>query len=174
VSNPVYFLPSSSPPPPAAAPGDAVSAGDLTWHIEKDPQSTAALSTSGGRVSVDYALAPGARASQFVALAADLPSGLRGARQLLLAGSAAHPMRVSTQLRYAQRAGERWGSSVYLDSTPRDVVLPIDRMKPLDRQSGPPPDPSATSSLLVVVDLTNAKPGSAGTVTIGNIRISEQ
>jgi hypothetical protein len=174
VSNPVYFLPPSSPPRPAAAPGDAVSAGDLAWHIEKDPQSTAALSTPDGQVSVDYALAPGARASQFVALAAGLPSGLRGARQLLASVSAGRPMRVSIQLRYAQRAGERWGSSVYLEETPREILLPLDRMRPLDRQSGLPPDPSAASSLLVVVDLTNAKPGSSGRFTIGNIRISEQ
>jgi hypothetical protein len=82
-------------------------------------------------------------------------------------------MRVSIQLRSAQRAGERWGSSVYLDSTPREILLPIDRMRPLDRQPGSP-DPSTVSSLLFVVDLTNAKPGSSGRFTIANIRISAQ
>jgi hypothetical protein len=174
VSNPLYFLPPASPSRPATAPDEAVSAGDLRWHIEKDPRSTGALSMDGHQVSVEYALAPGARASQFVALAADVPSGLRGGRQLLALVSAERPMRLSIQVRYARRAGERWGSSVYLDSTTRQILLPLDRMRPLDRQAGSPPDPSGISSVLFVVDLTNATPGSSGRFTIGNIRSSQQ
>jgi hypothetical protein len=45
-------------------------------------------------------------------------------------------------------------------------------MRPLDRQSGPAPDPATASSLLFVADLTNAKPGDSNSVRIANLRIA--
>ena len=140
------------------------------WHVEKDPRSVASVRTAPGQASLEYTLAPGARASQFAALAADTPAGLGGARQLVFAASAAGPSRVSVQLRYAQRGGERWGSSAYLDARSRTLVLPLDRMHPLDRQSGSAPDPAGASSLLFVVDLTNARPADSGRFTIADLR----
>ncbi len=173
VSNPLYSLgrPAPRPSVSAAGPVDPVPA-DAGWHVEKDSRSTAGLSEAGGKVSVEYTLAAGAKASQFVALAADLNGGLVKARRLLTSASADYPSRLSVQLRYKQGGGERWGISVYLDSTPREIVVPLDRMRPLDRQSGPPPDPATASSLLFVVDLTNAKPGTSNRFTVGNVRIA--
>jgi hypothetical protein len=173
VTNPVYLRPPSSPTQASVAtPSDVVPVGDLGWHVEKDPHSTATLSASDRQVSVEYALAAGAKASQFVAVSADLPRGWPGGTQLLVSASAAHPCRVSVQLRYAERGGERWGSSVYLDSRPREIPVPISRMRPLDRQSGPPPDPATASSLMFVVDLINASPGQSGSFTFADLRAS--
>jgi hypothetical protein len=174
VTNPVYFLPRplapASIPPPA---GIAVPlSGEPSWHIEKDPRSVATLTTSARQLSLEYTLAPGARASQFVAVGADVKGGLSGLEQLLFSASARRPSRVSAQLRYAQRGGERWGSSLYVDSTPREIVVPIDRMRPLDRQAGSAPDPAGASSLLFVVDLTNAKPGDSNSFSITAVRIA--
>ncbi len=173
VTNPVYFLPPPPPPASISSPGEIVPLqGELGWHVEKDPRSVATLTTSGQRLSLEYALAPGVRASQFVAVGADVKSGLPGLEQLLFAASARRPSRVSVQLRYTQRGGERWGSSVYLDAAPREIVVPLDRMRPLDRQHGGPPDPAAASSVLFVADLTNAKPGDSNSFSITAVRIA--
>jgi hypothetical protein len=55
---------------------------------------------------------------------------------------------------------------VYVDSTPRDVVVPVNELLPVDRQGGPAPSATTATSLLFVVDLTNAVPGSANTIRI--------
>jgi hypothetical protein len=172
VSNPVYFL-APAPRSSAAASDELVPLpGDLGWHVEKDPDTNAADSRTTEKVSLQYTLAAGARRSQFAALAADLKGGLPGLRQLMFSGSSTGPSRVSVQLRYAQRGGERWGSSVYLDSNDREVSLPLDRMRPLDRQTGPAPDAATASSLLFVIDLTNAKPGDSNSFTISKVGFS--
>lgn len=141
----------------------------LTWHVEKDPRSVAMLTGSGEPyVSLQYELAPGAKTSQFAALAGDLKGRTHTFTDLLFVGSAAHPSRISVQLRYA--SGERWGSSEYVDSTARQIDVPVRRMRPLDRQSGPAPDPATATSLLFVADLTNAQPGDSNTFTIASLR----
>jgi hypothetical protein len=171
VTNPVYFLP-ASPPPASVLPAETIPlATDLGWHVEKDPRSQGGITLSNDARSLQYAVAPGARASQFVAMAVDLTGGLPGS-QIVFSASAVRPSRVSVQLRYAQRGGERWGSSVYLAPTPREMVVPINRMRALDRQSGTAPDPAAASSLLFVVDLTNAKPGDSNTFTVADLRVA--
>jgi hypothetical protein len=171
VSNPVYFLPPAPSPQPVAPAGETVALpNDLGWHIEKDSRTKATIETDGEHARMRYTLALGARASQFAALAGDLKDHSQTFRQVLFIGSASRPSRVSVQLRYADRGGERWGSSVYLDSTPREIAVPIDRMRPLDRQTGPVPDPAAASSLLLVVDLTNARPGDSNSFIVRNLR----
>jgi hypothetical protein len=171
VTNPVYFLPASSPSA-SVLPRDTLAlATDVRWHVEKDPRSQGGITLSNDARSLQYSIAPGARASQFVAMAVDLKGGLPGS-QIVFSASAVRPSRVSVQLRYARRGGERWGSSVHLGPTPREMVVSIDRMRPLDRQSGPAPDPGSASSLLFVVDLTNAKPGDANTFTVADLRVA--
>jgi hypothetical protein len=80
-------------------------------------------------------------------------------------------MRVSVQLRYPEKGGARWAHSVFIDESTRQVVVPIGRLAPADRQAGPAPDPSGAASLLFVVDLTNALPGDAGSFEIGGVRL---
>jgi len=173
LSNPVF---SSAPtiPPSTVLSGDVVTPPrELDWRVEKDSRSTATLTAGQQQAAMHYTLAPGARTSQFVALAGDLKDGEMGSvQELVFSAFASGPIRVSVQLRYAGRGGERWGSSVYVDSNPRDVVVALDRMRPLDRQTGQTPDPATASSLLFVVDLTNAKPGDSNTFSIGNLRIA--
>ncbi len=167
VTNPLYVRPPALEPAPAAAIGPLVPLAALPWHVEKDPGSVAQIA---GQQSLRYTLAPGARTSQFVALAGEPGGALAGARQIVFSGSATRPARVSVQLRYAPRGGERWGSSVYLEPAPHEAVISIDHMRPLDRQTGPPPDP-VSAALLFVVDLTNAKPGDSGRFTIERLGV---
>jgi hypothetical protein len=50
----------------------------------------------------------------------------------------------------------------------------VDDMVPADRQTGSAPDPASASSLLFVVDLTNAEPGTANTMHVENIRLASR
>jgi hypothetical protein len=77
---------------------------------------------------------------------------------------------VSVQLRYNDLGGARWVRSVYLPTDGRRVVVPFREMVSADRQSTMPRFETA-SSLLFVVDLTNASPGSAGTFEISGLTL---
>jgi hypothetical protein len=171
VSNPIYFLSPRAEAGAARIEAEIIPLGaDVAWHVEKDPESSAALKASGGQVTLDYALRPGDRASQFAALVADLQRRAPRFSRIRLTASAARPGRLSIQLRYPQGGGERWGKSVYVDSTPRDVAVAIDDMRPADRQSGQAPDSSSAVALLFVVDLTNARPGDSNSIHVSNVR----
>jgi hypothetical protein len=45
-------------------------------------------------------------------------------------------------------------------------------MRPLDRQAGPAPDPATAVALLIVADLTNARPGDSNTIHFGSVRFA--
>ena len=79
-------------------------------------------------------------------------------------------MRVSVQPRYAPDDA-RWVRSIYLDPTPREVTLDLASFRAADR-SGRPLPPGRPRSLLFVVDLVNASPGSQGSFTIFSVRAS--
>jgi hypothetical protein len=169
LSNPIYFLPTLAPPTLPPSPRFIPLAAGTAWHVEKDPASTAAVSASGAEVILDYRLAPGDRASQFAAVVADLHATPGASRSIRLTASAPRPMRLFVQLRYPQGGGQRWARSIYVDSSPREIVVPIEAMAPMDRQAGEAPDASAATSLLFVVDLTNARPGAADRVRIADV-----
>jgi hypothetical protein len=170
VTNPLYVLPPvGDPAPPPAVPRGAPLPVDAVWHVEKDPGSTATLTVSGGQITMAYTLRPGERASQFAALATDLANVPDEVNRIGLIASAERPGRLSIQLRYPQQGGVRWGTSVYVDSIVRRHTMTLNRMRPLDRQSGTAPDPRSASALLVVADLTNARPGDANVVRVSEI-----
>jgi hypothetical protein len=167
LSNPIYFLNEATPPPARTA--DEVPLGsEVGWHIEKDRGSTGSVVASPAEVAFYYRLRGPGRTSQFVAAVANLPGKWPAADGILLRATAARPARVSVQLRYA--SGVRWGRSVYLDSTPRDVLVPLREMRPADHQVGAPPPLPQAASLLVVVDLTNTSPGAANTIRLTRMR----
>lgn len=137
------------------------------WRIEKDPGSSGEVSAEEDTVLVRYTLAEG-RASQFVAAAIDLEAAQTPFDGLTFEGSAARPMRVSVQLRSAD--GGRWVKSVYLDPGARQVRIRAEEMVSADRPGAAFPDPATPSSILLVVDLVNTKPGDSGSFTIGSLR----
>jgi hypothetical protein len=170
VTNPLYVLPEPDQPSTPAAEMPAIPLpADAVWHVEKDPGSTATLTVSGGQATLAYTLLPGGRVSQFAALATDLATVPGQAQGIGLTASAQRPGRVSIQLRYPQQGGVRWGTSVYVDPTPRHHTITLDRLRPLDRQPGPAPDPTSASALLVVADLTNARPGDSNVIHVSNV-----
>jgi hypothetical protein len=143
--------------------------------VERDPASTATLTSEGGVRWLEFALRSGDRASQYAALAVPLPKGLPRFDRIVFNGRASAPMRVSVQLRVEQAGGARWIHSVYLTPEPRQIVVPIDQLLPADApaaQASRPPPFSAASSVLFVVDLTNASPGARGRFGVSDLRLA--
>jgi hypothetical protein len=172
----VLTNPASAPRPVPPPPVEALEGGVTIapeWRIEKDPSSSGSMSIeTGGSVTVHYVLDGGERASQFVALAGDLSGGV-AAEQIVFGGVAARPMRLSVQLRFPGTE-RRWVKSMYLDSRPRTIVVPVGEMVPAERDGARMPDPSSARSVLFVVDLTNAGPGSRGSFTLRDVRLARR
>jgi hypothetical protein len=153
---------------PSIVPPAAGTTINPEWRIEKDELSSGSLRTDGDGVSVDFRLHSGPRASQFVALAGDLTAGVVS-DHMVFDGSASGPMRLSVQLRFPGTE-RRWVKSVYLDVHRRTLVVPVGEMVAAERQAGPMPEPATARSVLFVVDLTNAAPGSVGSFRLSRIR----
>lgn len=161
LTNPIYLRAQAiadSPAEPAASPFAPLDAASAV--VEKERESEATLSPAAGGFSLAYRLRPGNRVSQYAAAAVPVPQ-TAGARAVAFAGRADSPMRVSVQLRFNGLGGARWVRSVYLSPEERRIVVPFTEMTPAERSSAAP-DFSTASSLLFVVDLTNAAPGQSG------------
>jgi hypothetical protein len=139
-------------------------------RIEKDPGSIGEVIASPGGTGMRYELRAGARASQFVALAVDFPANLPRYEGLAFTASAASPSRVSVQLRFARDGDQRWGRSIYVDREPRAVIVREQDLVPAER-TGPRPDLTRATSVLFVVDLTNANPGAGGEVHVSDLKL---
>ncbi len=118
-----------------------------------------------------FSLLAGERVSQYVALAVPLPQGTPAFDRIAFTGRSAAPMRVSVQLRFDSAGGARWVHSVYLSPESRQVVVPLDRLLPADQPTARPSSELA-STLLFVVDLTNASPGGQGRFEISDLRLA--
>ena len=172
LSNPIFWfgpvsdqLPSAGPP--VSAPPLPV--GD--WRTEVSSGSRANAAAERLAVNFTYQLASGDPASQFAALVHDLRDQPEFSAVALRA-SASRPTRVSAQLRFAQDGQRRWRRSFYIDRTEREVRIPIARLRPADGPGQQPPSSRATS-LLFVIDLTNAVPGARGSVTVSDVRLEK-
>ena len=169
LTNPIFFL-NAAPPAHGPSPGEAVPLpADTSWHVEKDRGSSGSVVVSAEEVAFYYRLRGPSRVSQFAAAVAELRGSPSGSAVIRFRGTAVRPVRISVQLRYRRGGGERWVRSVYLDATPRDIVVPIGEMRPADHQAGPPPPTSGAQSLLFVADMTNSDPGSANTIRISDV-----
>ena len=175
VTNPIYLRSAGAPGMVAAPPvlaGSTVLELSDPGRVEKDPASMADLTSSAaGSRDLDFRLRAGERVSQYVAIAVPLPAGLPKFDRVVFTGRSSAPMRISVQARFNIDGGARWAHSVYLSPDSRQVVVPVDRLLPADRPSPPPPFESA-SSLLFVVDLTNASPGGQGRFEISDLKLA--
>lgn len=174
VTNPIYLQtsPSPAPRPESGQAGRTVLELTEAGVIEKEAGSSATVSSTADSRTLRFQLREGERVSQYVALAVPLPSGLPTFDAIAFEGSASGPMRVSVQLRFESAGGSRWRHSTYFSAERRSVSVPLARMVPADRP-GPLPLAASATSLLFVVDLTNAQPGAAGEFEIRNLRLTE-
>lgn len=182
VSNPIYVgAPIEAPPP--SLPTDAAGvefipvAGErAAWRVERDGRSRGIFEArEDGEPAFDFNFelaGAGNVPSPFVAVSRQgaPPAGFD---RLAFRGFSDRPMRISVQLRRAETGeGLRWQRSVYLDATPRDVVIPFDEMRAI--QPAGDLDPASVSALLFVVDTVNTLPGTSGTIHVERLRWERQ
>lgn len=143
------------------------------WTAETATDSTVQLGDgdTAGRVRLTWQLGSGREA--FAAIRVATPPALRDFDRLIVRASADRPMRVWLQLRTPADGGRRWGRSLYLDETPREVALPLSSFMPLDATSAPGVPLDQVSALLLVVDTVHARPGDRGTVTFDEFRVGQ-
>ncbi len=88
------------------------------------------------------------------------------------------PMRVSLQLRLLGPAGQRWAKSIYLDQTPRSIVVPLQSLRPVGLSTNSRPIAARVQAVLFVIDAINAATGATGEmwisgVSLGNAEIDQ-
>jgi hypothetical protein len=124
-----------------------------------------------------YRLKGQPRNSQFVTMAMDVREVAPEAGAVMFRARSPRGLRVLVQLRFGEDGNARWGKSVYVDQTLRQIIVPLSRLRLLG-SDGAPPDPaqpvtipaiSRATSLLFVIDLTNALPGSEGTLMVSDV-----
>jgi hypothetical protein len=145
------------------------------WNVEADPMSQAAKEIRrmpDAMLTLSYRLADGPPAGQFAALAQGTPGGIAPYDRISFDAQAEQPMRISLQLRVENAPGraDRWRRSIYLDRTTRSYTVAFEEMSPI-KEVEEPFRASHVHSVMFVVELTNTKPGSAGTLSIGDIRL---
>lgn len=174
VSNPIYVDPpaADAPSPPAAATVVGVVAPEVlaAARVEHSVSATGAVAVTtvaGGReVLFRYALAGRPSESPFVAVAMTFPDGTTMTSSLRFRARADRPMRVSVQLRQPDgRNGIRWRRSIYLDGTEREVVIPLQSIRPVEGVELAE-RLAEVDDLLFVVDTLNTSLGTAGRVWI--------
>jgi hypothetical protein len=170
VSSPIFRF-AAAPTEPSPAPAPAVLVRTISaeqWHLEKGGGTTAAFSLSNAGATLTYRL--GTNPSPYAALAADLASEPGGFSHVVFKGLASKPMRISTQLRFSADGATRWRRPVYLDSGQSSLSLDVSAFRAADRP-GKMPDTNRASSVLFVIDTTNAKPGDEGSFTIQGVEL---
>jgi len=168
VGNPIYrFRPVSGATPSVPEAAVALPLPGGAWHGEHSPGSSTSVTPEPTAVAVGFRLAGGGATSQFAALVRHL-TATPDFSAVTFTARASRPMRISAQLRFSQDGDRRWGKSFYADTEGRPVRIAVDQLRPAD-PSGPRPAASRASSLLFVVDLTNAVPAAEGTFTISDL-----
>jgi hypothetical protein len=161
VSNPIAVAGFGGAPPIGLAPV-LQGSGQFPWRIEKDPVSSAILRTPGQAAELEYHLADGPRASQFVAIASDLRTQTFSAIDLVL--GADRPARVGVQVRVPD--GRRWGRSYFVDPAGTPVHAALADLRGVGESAARVPPSESLTSVILVVDLTNAAPGRSGRLLV--------
>jgi hypothetical protein len=174
VTNPIYLTASGGGEPVTSPVPDesstvVVRRPSSGAQIERDPGSSAALKTDDGVLALDFSLREGTRVSQYVALSVPLSDQPVAFDRIAFIGHASSPMRVSVQLRFESAGGARWARSVYLAPGSHEVSIPVAELLPADNIATRPASNLATS-LLFVVDLTNASPGQRGSFAVSDLQ----
>jgi hypothetical protein len=97
---------------------------------------------------------------------------LAGHDRLTFRARSDKPMRVSLQLRApsSDASGERWHRSVFVDTTPREISVWFDDMRPRGATATSKPPLENIRWILFVVDTVNTATGTAGQLFLDDIR----
>jgi hypothetical protein len=119
-----------------------------------------------------YQLGRGGAGSQFAALVAPLEPAAAPFDAISVDLAAGAPARVSVQVRSGD-GRSRWGTSVYVSPEGGARSIPVSVLQPAERGVGPF-DAGAARSILLVVDLVNAVPGSAGQLVVRDLALTRR
>jgi hypothetical protein len=158
-----------TPAPAASASADSGATLPESWQVEKDSTSTAQIETSSSGSVLRYQLGGGSPSGQYAAMVA--AAGAEPIERIAFIGQANRPMRASLQVRTTGTGGQRrWRKSIYLDESPRQIVIRLAELEPVERGSPLRPVVARVQSVLLVVDTLNALPGTSGAVTVRDAR----
>jgi hypothetical protein len=76
------------------------------------------------------------------------------------------------QLRFGGDGARRWIKSVYSGPATRRARVAVEDMVPAERDGYRRPDGTRATTILFVIDLTNAAPGSAGELAISDLALA--
>jgi hypothetical protein len=158
----------AAPARPAAARAEPLFTAGATagWRIEHDDESLAAVEattgTEGPELRFRFGLGGGTPAGQYVALVREAAGGVGTHDRLSFRARAERPMRVSVQLR---GGASRWERSVFVDTVARARTVYFDDLTPIGAAGAWAPA-APIDSVLFVVDLTHARPGTSGRLWI--------
>jgi hypothetical protein len=97
----------------------------------------------------------------------------RGFDRIVVAGRASRPLRLSLQVRLPVGPdGLRFRKSIYLDETPRTVIVPLQDMQPVERTTTQRPIVAHVQEMLVVMDTVNTAAGSEGTIWLNYVGLA--
>ncbi len=179
VSNPIAVGPRPVPPTAAASPViDSVQLATGTaaadWAIEHDPSSSATITrnlTAG--LNLQFALGGVKPFAQFVAMVRPVHDEIRTYDRIVLRARADRPMRVALQMRARGSDNPaRWQRSVYLDTTPREVMVRFSEFKPvvgLNASASGPLPVASIGALMFVVDTNNTRPGTGSSIAFSEV-----
>lgn len=139
---------------------------------EKGRACTSEVDVAEAGLTWRYALAGGRPSGQFGALQLPVRNGLAGVTAIRLRVRGAAPSRLWLQVRLNERdRDERWGSTFYVDERPRDVVVRLDRLRPIGPTSSDTPPWARVSSILIVADTVNTLPGTMGSAIVDAVSL---
>ena len=116
-----------------------------------------------------FELSPGTPSGQFAAIAIPTSGVLTEFDRVRLAVTSPAPMRAWVQLRAPIDGLDRWGMTFYADAESRVVELPLRAFRPIGRTSSERPPLDRITSLLLVVDTLNTRPGTSGSLLISEV-----
>jgi len=169
-SNPIYVdLPAPAPSEVRQELAEVMVVAPGAWHPEHESSSTAAPVADGGLPGLAFELAPGS-VSPFAALAAQLPQPAPAFDAVVADIVSNAPARISVQLRSADGKA-RWTRSIYIGPGARPVVLRTSEFRSAEKD-GARFDRATAASVLLVVDLVNAHPGSSGRFFVRHLALA--
>jgi hypothetical protein len=159
--------------PAPVAPADFVRLlPDGQWRTESGGSSGASIGAEeNGALTFRYRLGRDAEAGPYAAIVRPVDRERdRGFDRIVITGRASRPVRISVQVRLPVGPdGLRFRKSIYLDETPRTVVVPLRDMQPVGRSTSSRPIVAHIQELLIVLDSVNTAAGSEGTLWLSDV-----
>lgn len=186
VTNPVYLIgddaaapgqsgarPDANPPTPPRVEVSVPLPFGSAWAIEHSPASTGSVAAGATTNDVDWQwqLGTAQPAIEFAALAHPMQDGADTFDRIEFTGRADAPVRLWVQFRMPSTRDERWGRSIYLDSTPRSITVRMSELTPQGFSANRRPNVAKVKALLMVVDTLNTPPGAHGVVHLSNVAL---